>query len=415
MFDDVDRRIIYLSVARAVESFGVSFLIIILPIYIASDVIQIEALLGNTLFGVSFTEELLIGIALSATALVSSVLQPFGGRLSDLYGQRKNIVLVGLLLLTVTLPLYLIVDSYEFLVLLRLVQGLSGALIIPSAASLVNDIASESSIKGESFGIFNSLRLVGFGLGPFVAGSIISFGPYSLLVTLSGVEAAFMFGIVTSLLSLFIVLFFVTEPDSTAEEKSDAKEQNLTEILTNQSFRPILVLGLGSLLMAASIAVFATLENAINTRLNQTSLLFGLQFSTAILANVIGQPLIGRYSDQYGRKLFLLVGFVILIPAITVQGFVTTPIQMIIARLFQGVAVACVFAPSLALAGEIAKKGQSGVSISVLTASFGFGIAIGPVTSGFLYSLGTLSTPFIFSGVSAVLGLVLVFIFVPED
>jgi MFS family permease len=64
------------------------------------------------------------------------------------------------------------------------------------------------------------------------------------------------------------------------------------------------------------------------------------------------------------------------------QGFVVEPWQMIGARMLQGVAGACVFAPALALGGDLADRGASGAQLSVLTVSFGLGIAAGQILAG---------------------------------
>jgi len=47
-----------------------------------------------------------------------------------------------------------------------------------------------------------------------------------------------------------------------------------------------------------------------------------------------------------------------------------------------------VFAPSLALAGDLAREGESGTTLSVLTMGFGFGVAVGPLASGWLVGFG---------------------------
>jgi MFS family permease len=49
-----------------------------------------------------------------------------------------------------------------------------------------------------------------------------------------------------------------------------------------------------------------------------------------------------------------------------------------------------VFAPALALAGDYTAKGQSGAQLSVLTVSFGLGIATGQLTAGFFVQYGFL-------------------------
>ena len=65
------------------ESIGNSFLIVVLPLFIASDAIGGSALgLGE----VAFT-----GVVLSLFGFVNSPLQSFTGRLSDRTGRRREI------------------------------------------------------------------------------------------------------------------------------------------------------------------------------------------------------------------------------------------------------------------------------------------------------------------------------------
>ena len=87
---------------------------------------------------------------------------------------------------------------------------------------------------------------------------------------------------------------------------------------------------------------------------------------------------------------------------------------MIAARFIQGIAVAAVFAPSLALAGDLAKEGQSGSTLSLLTMGFSLGIAFGTLFSGILVGFGY-AVPFITATLLSVGGLVLVYTQVGES
>lgn len=408
-----NRKILLLSIVRAIESFGVSFLIVVIPMYISGGRVSSGLLDGQSILGLEITVELLVGVAISTTALVSSLGQPVGGSLSDRLNKRKIFILIGLGLLTITVPLYLVVDTYSEVIVLRVAQGIGGALLVPAVASIINIEAIKGS-EGENFGLYNTLRLIGFGTGPIVAGGVISFGPYNLrVVELTGVEAAFLVTVVASLISWLIVLIFVEE--TTVDEVPNEDRESLWNVVRTDNFKYALVLAATNFLLAASIAVFITLEEATLERFDQTTFMFGLQFSAAVLANTFAQTPIGRLSDRRGRKSIILVGFLILIPSITVQGFVTTSLQMLVARIVQGISVALVFAPSLALAGELADDKNSGLYLSTLTGSFGLGIAVAPTAAGVLYSIGGFSTPFVYSGVAGIFGLILVFLLVPED
>jgi MFS family permease len=72
-----------------------------------------------------------------------------------------------------------------------------------------------------------------------------------------------------------------------------------------------------------------------------------------------------------------------------------------------------VFAPGLALAGDIATQRDTGSKLSVLTMSFGLGTAIGPLAAGFFVRFGFLA-PFAFGAGLGLIGLVLVYTQVAE-
>ncbi|OYR70291.1 MFS transporter [Halorubrum ezzemoulense] len=415
---DTDRRVIVLALARMVGAAGNSFLIVVLPLYITSDLVDIEGLLGVEVgvgaAAVTLTEPLLIGVVLSLFGFLNSLSQPFTGRLSDRVGARRPFVLAGILLLGTASGLYTIATSYPVLVALRAIQGLGAALIIPATVALVNEYAASDADRGGNFGVYNTFRLIGFGFGPVLAGAVVARGPYDLsavgLPVLDGFDAAFVAACAGAYLSFTLVFLLVRDADVEAEAGDDVSIRVRGE---DRLLDPVFTLGLATVAMGACIALFATLQNQVNVRLDQPPVWFGTQFAAVTIANVVFQVPVGRASDRIGRRPFLLAGFVILVPTTLLQGIVTEPALMMLVRLGQGIAVACVFAPSLALAGDLAREGESGTTLSVLTMGFGFGVALGPLASGWLYGFGFV-VPFAVGAAAAVLALIAVFTQVEE-
>lgn len=165
---DTDRRILALGIARMVDSVGNSFLIIVLPLFIASDFVT-----GGS-FGLA--EVTVTGIVLALFGFVNSPLQPITGGVSDRTGRRKIFLLAGLVLLGVSSLAYAIASVYWHLVALRVVQGVAGALIVPTSIALVNDVATDDD-RGGNMGVYNAFRLIGFGIGPIGAGIVLAAAP----------------------------------------------------------------------------------------------------------------------------------------------------------------------------------------------------------------------------------------------
>jgi len=400
----VKPQVLALALARMSESVGNSFLIVVLPLFIASDFVT-----GGT-FGL--TEVAITGIVLSLFGFVNSPLQPFTGRLSDRTGRRKIFVLFGLVVLAGASFTYTFASAYWHLIALRVLQGVAGAFIIPTTVALVNDLAAEDN-RGGNMGTYNTFRLVGFGVGPIAAGGVVAAGPYAVdlgavSVEINGFDAAFYFAALTATIALLLVLVLIRDPDiEPADPDEELTAFSVFDRTGDKLLDPVFTLGVVSFFMAVGIAVFATLGDIVNTRLDQGPEMFGLQFAAFVLAQILLQAPIGRATDFYGRKRFIVIGMALLVPTTFVQGLIFDPWVMFLARFAQGVAGAMVFAPALALAGDIASDTSSGSTLSVLTMAFGFGVAFGPLLSGFLVEFGFV-VPFAFGAVLAAVGLVLV-------
>ncbi|WP_433624921.1 MFS transporter [Halomicrococcus sp. NG-SE-24] len=400
---ETDRRVLALALARMADAVGNSFLIVVLPVYIA------EGAVSGSAFGL--TQTMVTGVVLSLFGFLNSFTQPFAGRLSDRTGKRKAFILFGLAVLVVTNVAYAFAGTYLSLIVVRALQGVGVAFTIPCTIALVNELATTDT-RGGNMGVFNTFRLLGFGMGPIAAGSVVELGPYSFGgFAVNGFEAAFYVAAVGALVSYLLVTLLVNDPESTEANAGEDLSVSLRD--GDGGLDPVFTLGLATLFLAVSIALLSTIEPRINERLSQGKTWFGLQFAVFVLAQVVLQTPVGSASDRYGRRPFILAGLVLLVPSTLVQGFVATSTGMLLARLVQGVAGALVFAPALALAGDLAREGQSGTQLSVLTMAFGLGTAVGPLASGFLVRFG-FATPFAFGATLAAVAALLVYSQVEE-
>lgn len=403
---NLDRRVAALGIARMADAVGNSFLILVLPLYIASGFVSGEAL--------GLSETMVTGIVLALFGVVNSFTQPFAGRFSDRLGRRKLFVVLGLIILGIANFSFSLIDNYLGLLVIRGLQGIGAALTITASVALVNELSVRGS-RGENMGTYNSFRLVGFGAGPLAAGVVVENGPYQvplLSAPITGFDAAFYIAAVSALTSIILVSLFVHDPQET-RPTTERLALAIRSRVPGTVLDPIFTLGLATLFMAGAIALLAAIETHVNARLNQGPFLFGIQFASFIGALAVMQPVVGQASDRYGRRMFVIVGLLLLMPTTLAQGLVVTSWQMIVARLAQGLSGAMIFAPALALAGDLTKKGQSGAQLSVLTMAFGLGLSVGQLASGFLIQFGYV-TPFLFGALLAGCGAVLVYTQVQE-
>ena len=157
---DTDGRVLTLAFARMADALGNSFLIIVLPLYIASGQVSLDGIVGVEVAGFVLREETLIGLVLSLFGLLNSLGQPFTGTLSDRTGRRKAFLLFGLALVAVGSAGYIFFTDYLSVLLMRALQGVGAAFTIPATVALVNEYSGQTE-RGGNFGLFNTFRQAG--------------------------------------------------------------------------------------------------------------------------------------------------------------------------------------------------------------------------------------------------------------
>src|SRR5699024_5614141 len=344
-FSKVDSRIVALAMAQLADAVANSFLIVVMPLYIA------DPQIGGATFGLS--DAAITGIILSAFGLTNFIVQPLAGRLSDRLRKRKIFIFSGLLLIAGFNVSYLLADNYLGILVIRIMQAASAALTIVGSIALVSELSPKDAL-GQNMGVYNSFRRVGVGAGPLLAGALISVGPYALFggFEVTGFELSFYGAGIAGIISATMVGILVQDPENIEPANREESGIRVFAERPGQWLDPIFTLGLASLFMASCIALFSPIETIVNEHLGQGSFLFGVEFAAFIGTQALIQPFIGGFSDTYGHRRFIVLGLIGLVPATIIQGLVATPGQMIAIRLVQGLSAAMVFAPALALASD---------------------------------------------------------------
>ena len=381
-----NRLVLALSVARFGDAVGNSILFIALPLYVGK--------LSAPWF--PFPESVRVGILLALYGLVSATLQPVMGGISDRLGRRKPLILGGLLVMGLGTLGFMLAVRFTDLLLLRALQGVGVAMTIPASMALMAAGTHQMS-RGGSMGIYTTLRMGGFVMGPLIGG---------FLQVHVGFNAAFIAGGGFILLGLLLVQLWVREVP--AEETGQAPNAPKAPLFDLKLLSPgIIGTATATLLMAGAFSMMTTLEQQFNTRLNETAFGFSIAFSALMVSRLLFQVPLGRLSDRIGRKPLIIAGLLLMAPSTAVLGLVTSTLQLTVARLVQGLAAAAIAAPAFALAGDLSTRGGEGRQMSLITSGFGLGIAVGPLLAGVL-AVVSFELPFVVGGGLLLIGAVVV-------
>jgi EmrB/QacA subfamily drug resistance transporter len=110
----------------------------------------------------------------TAYALAFGSLLLLGGRLGDLFG-RKITFVTGLIGFSLASAIGGAAGSFEVLVAARALQGVFGAVLAPSALSLLTTTFSDPSERGKAFGIFGAIAGGGAAIGLLLGGVLTEY------------------------------------------------------------------------------------------------------------------------------------------------------------------------------------------------------------------------------------------------
>lgn len=386
-----NRVVLALSVARLGDAVGNSILFILIPLYVAN--------LPAPWF--PLPETVLVGLLISLFGLVNALLQPVMGALTDRISRRKPLIQGGLLLMAVGTMAFVFAGRFIDLLVIRALQGIGVAVTIPASLALITT-ATEKRSRGGSMGIYTTMRMVGFAIGPLMGG---------FLYIHFGFDVTFYAGAAAIFIGMALVQLWVDEvPHDTAAEAGRPFRVIDRDLLT----AGIIGLGLATFVMASAFSMMSALETQFNARLNETALGFSIAFSGLMISRLIFQIPLGRLSDYIGRKPIIIVGLILMAPATALLGGAGSTLQLTLVRLLQGLASAGIAAPAFALAADLAKAGGEGRQMSIVTMGFGLGIALGPLIAGVL-AVSFFELPFLIGGVMSLLGAWIVYQYVPES
>ena len=146
---------------------------------------------------------------------------------------------------------------------------------------------------------------------------------------------------------------------------------------------------------------------ATQTQLDLVAVGFTLGLATSVLY-------LGALADRHGRKLMLLLGLALSIPAAALAAWSGNVDVLILARIFGGVAAGMAFPTTLSLVTALLDGAQRTRGIALWSGCGGGAAAVGPLISGFLLRHFWWGSVFVVTIPLAALALVLAFFLIPR-
>jgi MFS family permease len=246
---------------------------------------------------------LVVGLLEGAAEATALIVKVFSGALSDWWGRRKPLAVLGYSLGALTKPLFALATSVEPVVVARLLDRVGKGIRGAPRDALVADIAPPE-LRGAAFGLRQSLDTVGAFLGPLLAMGL-------MLVWANDFHAVFWVAVIPAFLCVALLVFGVQEPErpAGAARTNPIRRENLRRLSGAYWW----VVGIGAIFTLARFS-----EAFLVLRAQQGGLPLAWVPLVLIVMNLIyalGAYPFGKLADTLDHRKLLVWGLLLLIGA----------------------------------------------------------------------------------------------------
>jgi len=264
----------------------------------------------------------LIGAMASGYLVSNSLFQYPWGWLADRWG-RKQVMILGLFLQAILSLVYLPITDPVLFVVLRCVEGIMAAAVLPSARALIVDTVP-SEQQGEAYGIFGAFFSAGFLIGPGIGG---------LLATI-GYAYAFIGAALSRLIAIIIIILLVHPAKKSVAVSAGPAQAVPYRLLFTLPLLGAYILAFGDLLYVGFDQTILPIW--MHNQLGASIATIGIAYVAFSLPNMILAPIGGRVADRRRRSWLILIAGLAQVPLYAIYGLTTAVIVVIFFFAVQG-------------------------------------------------------------------------------
>ncbi|WP_419658872.1 major facilitator superfamily MFS1 protein [Desulfosarcina variabilis str. Montpellier] len=375
-----DRKIfgtLFFSIFAAVT--GVGIVVPLLPVY-AHD-------LGAS--------GIYIGLIFGAFSLSRTFFLPYFGRRSDKKG-RKPLIVTGLFSYAVISVAFILSKGVEALIVIRFIQGITSAMIMPVVQAYVGDITPKGK-EGWIMGLFNMSLFIGLSAGPLLGGVIKD--RFSL-------QGAFACMGILSILGFALSLLFL--PPVTDEH---VVKKGLPPLAWSKIMKDRTIIGLFAyrLVHTACIGIiWGFLPVLADTDFSISASAIGILVMIGVCVSGIIQIPMGWIADRVNRKVMVFLGGLITTGAVYgfnhATGFNYLFWDSVAFGIGGGIAMPALMAAAVLRGSLIDAMGSV---MALLTVAHSLGMLIGSVMAGVMMDMFDLKLAFTLGAAVMILGTIL--------
>lgn len=305
------------------------------------------------------------GLLVTAFLVSAILMRPFSGKLLDLYG-KKRLLLISLLFYLACTILYVVFKEFTVLLGLRFFQGIWFSIATTAAGALAADIIPNKR-KGTGLGYFTMSTNLAIVIGPFIGLLVIQYASFDALFIVLAVVVA-----IGSVLALTLNTRDLVQP----------KQQQKFRLTFNDLFEKKAL----PLAIVASVIAFAysSILSFLSLYAEQQDLLGAASYFYAVLAvAMIGvRPFTGRIYDTYGAKYVIIPSFMLFAIGLVLLGNADNPALLLTSAIFLGMGYGTLTTSFQSLCVQATAPERTSYATATYFTLFDLGIAVGSYVLG---------------------------------
>ena len=316
------------------------------------------------------------GLVASASTIPGILISLPAGSLSDVLGRRKVLLFSSFIFASAPF-LYLLINSWWQLILVRFYHGFATGIFVPVAQAFVAEIFPKK--RGERISLFSSVTVVGRNIAPVLGG-------YILLVTSNNFHSLYLAVGFAGVTAFITALAFLGKKRGATENGGNSSSKSVIHGWREIVKAPGMLVT--SFVEAAQYYVYGSVEFFLVKYAGEIagldSFLQGVIVASALFMVMIFKPLLGRVSDRIGRRKPIILGCLIsAVPLVATPFFTQFPVLLLFAIAY-GLGFSMVTSSTPALASELVSLKLVGGAMGFLGTIMDVGQTLGPIISGLI-------------------------------
>ncbi|MDE2403003.1 MAG: MFS transporter [Burkholderiales bacterium] len=349
---------------------------------------MIHSLLPMFLVGSLGMSALAVGILEGLAESTAMIVKVFSGALSDYLGKRKGLALFGYALGAFAKPLFALASGAGLIVAARLIDRVGKGIRGAPRDALVADTAPPE-IRGEAFGLRQSLDTVGAFLGPLIAAGL-------MLLWANDFRAVFWVAVIPGMISVVLMLG-VKEPPRHADHKpsSPIKWESLRRL--DKRYWEVVAMGTVFTLARFSEAFLVLRAQQLGISMAMVPL---VMVAMNLIYAVSAYPF-GWLSDRASHAKLLAWGMAVLIVSDIVLARADHGLMVIVGVALWGVHMGMTQGLLATMVADTAHPAVRGTAFGVFNLVSGIAMLAASATAGWLWQTVGASATFIAGAVFA--------------